>query len=210
MKLDDSLDTRIFDQAFQYAAKRMVHDLPEGLYYHSLEHTRDDVIPALNYLSAAEGIDGESVYLLRTAAWFHDIGFVEQRIDHETISCRIASDVLPSLGFSLKQIQIINKIILVTTLPQSPHSNLENIMADADLDVLGRTDFLARNNDLRREFAFFGQTVTDREWFVWQLNFLETHKFFTGTARKLRDAGKLANIAKIQNILSKIDGGGIE
>jgi len=201
------MDTRKFKRAYQYARQRIAHELPPGLFYHSLMHTAGDVIPALNYLAAREGVRSEPLHLLRTAAWFHDIGLIEQRIEHEIASCNIALKILPELNYNQAQIKIVNNIIMVTVIPQTPRTILEKIMADADLDVLGRTDFIIRNDDLRREFAYFGKEFTDHQWYTWQLNFLETHKFFTNTAHQLRNAMKIINIKQLRKIIKMIEVG---
>lgn len=193
-----------FEQAKQYVRGRLERELPPGLYYHSILHTTDDVVPAAERLAAKDGIQGDALMLLLTAAWFHDLGFIERRFGHEEVSTRIAAQVLPGFDYSQEQIQIIQRIIMATVVPQNPKTLLEEIMADADLDVLGRDDFMFCNNNLRRELAFFGQEFDDRQWFTGQLEFVESHTYFTGVARSLRDEGKRKNIAVLKKRLLEI------
>ena len=87
---------------------------------------------------------------------------------------------------------------MATVVPQAPKTILEQIMADADLDVLGRDDFMFRNNNLRRELAFFGKEFTDTQWFSGQLKFVESHVYFTATARKLRNEVQAKNVAELK------------
>ena len=195
------------EQASQYARNRLERELPPGLFYHRPAHTIEDVVPAVQRLAPAEGVQGESLLLLQTAAWFHDLGFIEARAGHEAISARIAAEVLPGFGYSAAQLQIILGIIKATVLPQSPVTILEQIMADADLDVLGREDYMRINGELRRELSFFGQESTDVEWYVGQLEFLGAHKYFTASAHSLRDAGKLKNVADVERILAELTEG---
>jgi uncharacterized protein len=198
------MDTQNFEKAKQYALQRLESELSPGLFYHGLMHTTEDVVPATEKFAEGEGIKGESVDLLLTAAWFHDLGFIEGRTGHEVIGARIASEVLPGLGFSIEQIQTVRNVIIATVIPQSPKTILGQIMADADLDVLGRDDFMIRNANLRRELAFFGQEFTDLQWFSDQLRFLETHTYFTASARALRDAGQAKNVAELKKKLGEI------
>ena len=193
-----------FEQARQYALQRLEQELHPNLIYHNVAHTRDDVIPAAELLASMEDIRGDSLILLLTSAWFHDLGFIEMRTGHEAVSARLASEVLPSLGYTSEQIRIINSIIMATVFPQSPRNHLEQIMVDADLDVLGRDDFMSRNGDLRRELSLFGQEFTDGRWFSEQLKFLENHKYFTPSAQTLRDAGQLKNIIRLKRQLKEI------
>ena len=76
------------------AAERYAIDclknLHPNLLYHSLAHTCEIVVPAVERLAAMEGLDDVDLDLLRTAAFFHDIGFVHQYLDHEAVGVRIA------------------------------------------------------------------------------------------------------------------------
>lgn len=190
-----------FEQARQYAYGRLEKELPPGLYYHNLRHTLEDVVPAAEVFARGERVQGEDLGLLLTAAWFHDLGFIEVRSGHEVVSARLALEALPGFGYTALQVKIIQDIIMATVLPQSPATLLEQIMADADLDVLGRDNFLSNNDNLRREMAFFGQEFSDAQWYSGQLKFVESHVYFTATARTLREAGKQKSIAVMKKKL---------
>lgn len=124
-----------FRTARAYALQRLERELAPELTYHSLAHTRDDVAPATLRLSAIIGVSGEQRILLHTAAYFHDLGFVIQRADHELLSARIAAEMLPTFGYTPAQIEIVHGMIMATKLPQSPRTILEQLLADADLDA---------------------------------------------------------------------------
>lgn len=192
------MDLPNFNQARQYAENRLQHELSPHFLYHGIAHTREEVVPAVETLADMEGIKGQSLSLLLTAAWFHDLGYVENPVYHELISARIALQVLPSFEYTEEEIEIVRWAILATALPQAPNNLLEEILVDADLDVLGRKDFFQRNADLRRELAFLGKEFTDEQWYTSQLKFLEGHTYFTASARSLRDAQKLLNIVELK------------
>ena len=179
------------------------HELSPVLCYHSVTHTRDDVVVAVERLATQEGVAGEALLLLRTAAYFHDLGFVEQREQHEAIGARVAAETLPRFGYRPDQIALIEGMILATRLPQTPHTPLECILADADLDVCGRDDFLAHNRCLRAELAAAGSAASDREWYSGQISFLRTHHYWTAAARAARDQVKHANIAALERLLAE-------
>jgi len=190
-----------YEQARQYALNRLEKELSPHLLYHGLAHTRDEVVPAAEMLAGMEGLHGEPLYLLCTAAWLHDIGFIEQSVNHEMISARIATEALPDFGFSAQEVEIVRDAIMATMLPQAPTTLLERIIADADLTILGRPDFMPRNGDLRDELAYFGKEFSDVEWYSGQLKFIETHAYFTESARELLNAQKLINIAVLKQAL---------
>lgn len=199
------MNEKIFEKARQYALKRLETELPTDLFYHGVSHTVNDVVPAAERFADLEGVGGGSLLLLLTAAWFHDLGFVEQSALHEMISARIALEVLPELGYADEEVETVRWAILATALPQSPRSHLEEILVDADLDVLGREDFFSRNNALRRELAARGRTQSDLEWFKSQLHFLESHNYFTAAARKVRDEQKRLNAAHLKAKIAELE-----
>jgi uncharacterized protein len=183
-----------FEGAKRYALGRLQNDLPSHLLYHSLSHTRDIAVPAAARMADSLGITGEERLLLLTAAHYHDLGYIEQIDDHEHISARIAGEVLPQFGYQPAQVSIIQGIILATRLPQTPHTLLEEVMADADLDVLGNEDFLQHNRALRLELAATGVEFSDEGWYHAQLDFLRAHRYFTSVARQAKEAQKQRNI----------------
>jgi uncharacterized protein len=195
-----------FDAAKQYALGRLERDLSPALCYHSIAHTRDDVALAAERLAAAEGVTGEILLLLRTAAYYHDIGFVERREDHEVVGARMAAEILPRFGYDPAQIVQIIGMIMATRLPQSPQTQAQQILADADLDVLGRDDFLTVNHHLRVELARGGMPASDADWYRVQLRFLRGHRYWTPSARSLRDAQKERNIEALAALLAASQG----
>ena len=198
------MNSHTFEQARRYAIHRLEHELSPALLYHGIAHTQDEVVPAVERLASMEGIQGESLSLLLTAAWFHDIGFVEQATHHEMIGARMALQVLPSFGYSDTEVEIVRWAILATALPQLPTSRLEEILADGDLDVLGREDFMQRNKDLRGELALLGKEFTDEEWYTRQLQFVAEHKYFTASARSSRNTQKSLNITELKLTLKEL------
>ena len=192
-----------FEAARQYALNRLQRELSPLVTYHTVAHTLDEVAPAADEFAALEGVTGEDLLLLRTAAIYHDCGYVEQQHDHEEASARIAAAVLPGFGYSPAQIEVIVGIIRATQLPQDPHTLAEQIMADADLNVLGQADYLLRSAALRQELAAFGRAMTDAQWYGSQLQFIHDHRYFTAAARSLRDAQKQVNIAAMAALLAQ-------
>jgi uncharacterized protein len=188
--------------AVAYALNRL-DELTPNHFYHSLAHTRDIVVPAVERLSAMEGVTGIDLTLVKTAAFFHDIGFVRQYQDHEAVSVQIAMEVLPGFGYNSSQVRIVSGIIIATRLPQTPKTHLEEIMADADMDILGREDFWDFNQSLHAELAAFGFPLANLAWYRSQLEFMQNHQYFTKSALALRGRGKQQNLDKLKMKIKK-------
>lgn len=178
-----------FGEAKKFILGRLKSDLPNHLSYHSVEHVKD-VFNACKILAESEGVKGEDLKLLLTAALFHDSGFLNGQKDHEKKSCQIAKKHLPDYGYSAEQIKKICGMIMATKVPQMPKNHLEEIICDADLDYLGRDDFFTIGDKLFAELSMYGILNTEDEWNKLQVRFLESHHFFTKTAIKLRQKRK--------------------
>lgn len=198
-----------FDKARQYVFARLAHDLSPHLTYHSYQHTCNDVLPAAARLGRASAIGEEDFLLLTTAALFHDTGFLSTYYDHEEQSIVIASTVLPDLGYSASQIEQISGLIAATKMPQRPNGLLQELLCDADLDLLGREDFMHLNQMLLQELRHYSKRpISDETWLRDQTQFLETHHFFTPAAKEMRTAGKLRNLALMRTSSSSRNGSG--
>ncbi len=91
-----------FERAREYVLMRLEQELPPNLFYHGIHHTRDDVLPAVARLAAMARLSKRQTLLLKTAALYHDIGFIEQYEMNEPVAIRIASETLPSFGYDPK------------------------------------------------------------------------------------------------------------
>lgn len=169
------------NDAIDHILKFMQEELPDGLRYHSLEHTLG-VIRSSEYIAKKHKLSAEELNLLLTAAAYHDSGFTQSYKNHEAIGCDIVLETLPKFGYSQEQIAIIQKMILATKIPQSPSSLLEKILCDADLDYLGGGKYGEISESLYDEFGLNGLDISEEDWLDMQINFLEVHHYWTDFA----------------------------
>ena len=191
-----------FEKAKKYAKERLQTELNDNLHYHGYYHTKD-VVAACKNLAQMEGVSGEELQLLLTAAWFHDIGFIEQYQKNEPIAARICGEVLPDFGYSEEQIKIVQGCILATQIPQIPSTELERIICDADLDYLGREDHFMIAHALRLEWmknGMFGDSLKD--WYELQIKFLSAHAYHTDAAKETRRPYKLQCLEQVKELLA--------
>ncbi|MEY3236086.1 MAG: hypothetical protein RI883_187 [Bacteroidota bacterium] len=189
-------------KAERHIMKVLEKGLSDKLHYHSIEHTKD-VVKAVERLALIEGVTDEGLFLLKSAATYHDAGFVEQYEKNEPIGARLAEEILPKYGYTEQHINTIKELIYVTQIPHQPTNNLEEIICDADLDYLGREDFHEIANRLRIELREHGKIDSDRKWDEIQVQFLTLHKYFTDTALKTRADKKAKNLEEVKARLAK-------
>ena len=189
-------------KAERHIMKLLEQKLSKQLHYHSIAHTKD-VVSAAERIALLEGVTDEGLFVLKSAATYHDAGFVEQYDKNEPIGVRLAQEILPKYGYTQEHIDTIKELIYVTTIPHQPKTLLEQIMCDADLDYLGRDDFHEIADRLRRELREHGKINSDRAWDETQVKFLSAHKYFTATAKGMRDKKKEENLQEIKERLAR-------
>ena len=161
--------------------------LPEHLTYHCLEHTID-VANVCNFYIDHYMISEPIANLIRIAAVAHDYGYIIGPKDHEE---RSILEVRPMLTeYSENELSLIDGMIRATKVPQKPQNLYEQILADADLDYLGREDYPELSEGLYREFLYFGVVQDESDWLNVQVGFLENHRFNTDWAKLNRSDRK--------------------
>ncbi len=191
--------------AREFLLDKLAQELPSTLFYHGVHHTRDDVLPAADRLAALARLDSESHLLLRTAALYHDAGYLYQYHDNEAIAVRVASATLPSFHYTPDQISTIAHLIMATRMPHVPDGRLAALLCDADLDSLGREDYLETSLALWHEHVANGKPVALGTWYRRQIDFLAAHVYFTPEAQSLRGRGKQENLQLLRNLIAVLE-----
>lgn len=186
-----------FEEATTRILNILKEQLPAHLHYHSIGHVRD-VYEAAKHIGHREGLNETDLRLLLTAVSYHDAGFLRSPLEHEMQSCQMVREDLPKFGYTASQIDVICSMIMATRLPQEPLTLLEQIICDADLDYLGRSDFFEIGDRLFLELLNSGVVKDEREWNTLQVNFLEKHRYFTATSLASRNPQKLSHLAMVK------------
>ncbi|HOK52226.1 MAG TPA: adenylate/guanylate cyclase domain-containing protein, partial [Bacteroidales bacterium] len=189
-----------FNDLQEIILDRLEKELPPYLYYHNVKHTVD-VITEVELIGWGEGVSDEEILLLKTAALFHDSGHIISYDNHEYFGTVLAREYLPKFNYTNEQIEIICELIMATKLPPKPKNLLEKIMCDADLDYLGRSDFIPVSNTLYRELKEQNKIGSLNDWNKLQLKFISGHQYFTQTALSLREVNKQKQIERIMQLI---------
>lgn len=206
-RFQEIVNLHVYSSINYYKAERYImnlldKELSPALHYHSVGHSRD-VVAAVERIALLENVTDEGLFLLKSAANYHDAGFIEQYDANEPVGARMAGEILPRFGYTEEHIQKIKELIFATRIPHDPKNHLEQILCDADLDYLGRDDFHEIADRLRRELREHGKIDSDRKWDEIQVGFLKMHKYFTKTAIETRRPKKLQHLKEIQEKLER-------
>jgi uncharacterized membrane-anchored protein YitT (DUF2179 family)/predicted metal-dependent HD superfamily phosphohydrolase len=186
-----------FEDARIFLMNKLENELPPELIYHNLNHTRE-VMASTEELAAMENISGEELDLLKTAALFHDSGFLTAYDGHEEVSCQLATSLLPQFDYSEEEIRKICRLIKATRIPQHPLDKKAEILCDADLYYLGTNEYTENAENLFLEMETAGVIKTRSEWTERQIKFLEDHKYFTSSAFDRLTQGQHQNLLSLK------------
>ncbi len=179
---------------------KLENELPPNLDYHNIKHTID-VVTQVELIGLGEEVDDEDLLLLKTAALFHDAGHILGYEDHERFGTLIAREILPDFYYTQSQIDRICEVIMATQMPPKPQNKLEEIICDADLDYLGRSDMIPVSTLLYKELKKNNIINSWNEWNRMQIKFITNHQYFTKTAMSLREVNKQRQIERIKKLI---------
>ncbi|WP_447642729.1 MULTISPECIES: Pycsar system effector family protein [Chitinophagaceae] len=188
------------DQKAEQQCRDIIGTHPRpALTYHNMLHIRH-VVGMVTILCDFYQYDERKKYLIRIAAWFHDIGYYLGDVqEHETIGAQHAVDFLKENGVAEEDISLVRGCILATHMPQHPQSQTEQIICDADLSHLSEPDFYNRSKDLRKEMEKLkGAKIEKTAWLSDTLHFMQSQQYFTSYGKEKLEIGKQANILFIQ------------
>lgn len=185
-----------FEKAYSFLIDKLEKELPDYLHYHNATHTKD-VLAATEKLCELENVTGYDLTILKTAALFHDCGFLETYSDHEEISCDMARKWLPQFDYSNDDIEKICQLILKTKMPQEPDNHLAEIICDADLFYLGTNKYFITSEKLYKELHDAGFVKNKEDWNNGEVKFLQSQYYFTASAKKLLNSGLKQTIARL-------------
>ncbi len=168
-------------------------NLNSNLHYHGLHHTKEVIENAL-IIASKENICNEDLLLLKLAALLHDIGFIEIYDGHEEAGCKMAKEILKDYSIDNESIEKICGMIMATKIPQNPKTQLEKIIADADLLYLGTENFNKIGLTLFNELLETKKLKYETEWNKIQVSFLKNHHFHTDYCKKKYSQKKAENL----------------
>jgi HD superfamily phosphodiesterase len=124
---------QILSAARNFVTEIYVHKVKPEFVFHNLDHT-EDVAEACSRMADHYQLKEDERFILILAAWFHDTGYsLGNAAGHEEESVRIATEFLTGYKVDETTIQKVSSCIRATKMPQSPVSQVEKILCDADL-----------------------------------------------------------------------------
>jgi len=163
----------------KYVTKLFQTQEHRNLLYHSFEHTQA-VVNQCEIATSELKLNKKKVKILKTAAWFHDVGYLFTLEHHEAKSIEIATRFLKANHEEFDCINEVSDCIASTEIGVEPKTELAALLKDIDVSYGLCTNFLETGNLLREEWALTKQLIfTDMKWNEIQLTFLKSLRFHT-------------------------------
>jgi len=191
------------DQVRAHAASLFHAKKDNRLIYHNLLHT-EQVVKSVVKIANHYQLSDHDFFVVNTAAWFHDIGYLTSFEHHEARGAESAKQFLSERGADPELVELVVNCILATKMPQHPVGLLEQIICDADLFHLGGDNFKDRNKLMRREAeAFCGREIDKNEWRLKTIALFEAHHYHTDYCQDLLTAKKELNLQELKDKANK-------
>lgn len=187
------------DQVRAHAASLFHAKKDNRLIYHNLLHT-EQVVKSVVKIANHYQLSDRDFFVVNTAAWFHDTGYLTSFEHHEARGAESAKEFLTEKGADPEVIEQVVNCILATKMPQHPVSLLEQIICDADLFHLGGDNFKERNKLMRKEAeACTGKQISKNEWRLNTISLFESHHYHTEYCQDLLTAKKELNLQELKD-----------
>ncbi|WP_236668640.1 Pycsar system effector family protein [Hymenobacter rubidus] len=171
-------------EAEAYITALFAKEMAPQLTYHSIGHT-EAVVKECRALAPAADLSPDDTELLLLAAWFHDAGYLDVYEGHEFRSMERAGAWLAEHGMAAGRVQLVKDMIKATHRDETPETELQKLLVDADMSNLARDDFRSRAEMLRTEWELvLGKTYSNPEWAELQLNFMLGHKYHSAAGKE--------------------------
>src|SRR5579859_6352419 len=190
------------NKAEKFASELLGKGLSKEYAFHNINHT-EEVVKNAEAIAAACRLNDDQINTVLIAAWLHDTGYRQGAEGHEQRSSDNAERLLKEWGASDQKIQDVIRAIMATKMPQNPRDIMGEVLCDADLAHLGAEDFQVCGTDLREELGRHHNKSfeSDEDWFKFNLNFLENHRYFTDYGKSVLYEGKRRNIKRLQKLI---------
>ncbi len=196
-------ETDLLARTHAYAESILTERLSSTFLFHNADHTRE-VVEAAREIGQHIGLGDKEMETLLIAAWLHDVGYRDGRINHERTSMHIARTFLEEQGVGEKRIEKVLQCIAATEMPQRPQGPLAEVMCDADLYHLASDAYAEKTELLRQEVSLLtGEKISKRKWLYGNKLFYEKHHYFTEYGRTVLEPRKQANLQKIEAAIAE-------
>lgn len=191
--------SQLLPKVEEYVTELLTKELPERLVYHNIDHTRR-VVKFAGTIGIHENLNEEELNIVKTAAWFHDVGYLVQYRGHEEASIQIATDFLTDNEIKPEIVERIIECIRSTVVPQHPKNKISAVLCDADMMHVGLKKYPDLIKKLRKEWKNMGIiSLSKKKFKKISIETLLNHNFHTDYCKGEITRIKEQNLRDLKN-----------
>ncbi|MCB4799119.1 MULTISPECIES: Pycsar system effector family protein [Neotamlana] len=188
----------LIEKTEKFVFDLLKNELDNSFLYHNYTHT-ERVLRSVREIIENTDINATDAEILQLAVLLHDTGYTKSIDNHEEESVKIATAFLKEEGVNQETITAVNNCIMATKFKDSPKTELDKIIRDADASHFGKKYFTEASEFLRKELELQGiKNYTPIEWENENIDVLtKKHEFYTDYALKNWQPRKEKNLASL-------------
>lgn len=180
-------------------------ELPAGLVYHTIAHTKQ-VVANAEKIGRMENFNEEELSLLLVAAWFHDVGYIKAYKGHEVVSAEMAGEFLTARHVDLMDIQKVQEAIRSTEITHQPSHKIGFALCDADFMHLSNHNYFDIGELLRQEWNQTGEQLLNKlEFAKVSVDIFTRHEFHTNYCKNKCNNHKERNLLLLKRKVQKLE-----
>jgi predicted metal-dependent HD superfamily phosphohydrolase len=195
----------LLKQVNEYAVEYYKLHYNPILFFHNKQHT-EYMAGKTAQIANHYQLNDRDFFIVMTASWFHDLGYMVDLNCHEEESAKLAGTFLRNHNTEEGIIADVSSCIMATKMPQSPDVFLEQIVCDADLFHLGTDEFFDNDKLMLKEVnALHNTEINKQDWRRKSIQFLKDHHYHTDYCQVLLNDGKQKNLKKLESKVVEIE-----
>jgi len=197
-----ALDISLVREAEIYVKDLLDKELSNDCLFHTINHTLE-VVRNAEIIADYSNLCEECKDVLRIAALFHDVGYINSYENHEVESAAYASKFLTSNNVDESIVKQVVESILATKMPQNPVDEISMVLCDADLMNMTFDDYFEQIDLMRQEWEKTGRAkLSKQEAYKTSLDFFKAHRYHTEYGREILQPKKEKTELKIKSKLA--------
>ncbi|MDT0686667.1 Pycsar system effector family protein [Autumnicola psychrophila] len=188
----------LIEKADKFVQDLFKEKLPNTFIYHNYKHT-ERVVKSTKEIVDNSQINVKEEEALILAAWLHDTGYTKTYHGHEEESVKIATGFLKENNATDDLIDEVVRLIKATKFENTPQTEAEKIIRDADSSHFAKDYFEDASEFLRQELQLHNiKNFTGEEWIQENIHlFTEKHQYYTEYALENWKPVKEENLLKL-------------
>jgi predicted metal-dependent HD superfamily phosphohydrolase len=193
----NNISQDLLSKAEKYVSKLLTEKLPKGMLFHTLEHTVY-VVEGVRIIGHESGLSETDQRLTEFCAWFHDVGYLDSKNEHEEKSIEYALAFLKENGVSGSVVAQVRECILSTDVSIHPHDKLSEVLCDADMRHLAGPSYFKQIELLRKELSSgMGFKIKKSQFDLLNSQFFKMHTYYTAYGKAVLCPEKAKNLEKL-------------